>query len=163
MGSTSTFSRAISFFWSPAVVRTPSRSPSERPLPARSAPLAAAVRMGVGPGLGLFAYPVLMAADILLYQTDLVPVGEDQNGAPLGRERVGGGGARNRMGGLKKIGTAVVDVQFVFVFRDNKFPFFQKTGGCLKCVPRSHHHPDSRKIGQTAPPVRILAATQDGR
>lgn len=27
---------------------------------------------------GLFAYPTLMAADILLYQTDLVPVGEDQ-------------------------------------------------------------------------------------
>ena len=28
--------------------------------------------------VGLFYYPVLMAADILLYQTDLVPVGEDQ-------------------------------------------------------------------------------------
>lgn len=28
--------------------------------------------------LGLYSYPVLMAADILLYQTDLVPVGEDQ-------------------------------------------------------------------------------------
>ena len=27
---------------------------------------------------GLFNYPVLMAADILLYQTDAVPVGEDQ-------------------------------------------------------------------------------------
>lgn len=27
---------------------------------------------------GLFSYPVLMAADILLYQADLVPVGEDQ-------------------------------------------------------------------------------------
>lgn len=29
--------------------------------------------------VGLFTYPVLMAADILLYQTDLVPVGADQN------------------------------------------------------------------------------------
>src|SRR6266508_2766643 len=29
-------------------------------------------------GVVLFDYPVLMAADILLYQTDLVPVGEDQ-------------------------------------------------------------------------------------
>ena len=29
-------------------------------------------------GTGLFVYPALMAADILLYQTDLVPVGEDQ-------------------------------------------------------------------------------------
>ena len=28
--------------------------------------------------LGLFDYPILMAADILLYNTDLVPVGEDQ-------------------------------------------------------------------------------------
>jgi tryptophanyl-tRNA synthetase len=29
-------------------------------------------------GAGLFVYPVLMAADILLYNTDLVPVGQDQ-------------------------------------------------------------------------------------
>ena len=28
--------------------------------------------------LGLYSYPILMAADILLYQTDIVPVGEDQ-------------------------------------------------------------------------------------
>ncbi|GAB3616182.1 tryptophan--tRNA ligase [Okibacterium endophyticum] len=28
--------------------------------------------------VGLFAYPVLMAADILLYQTEIVPVGDDQ-------------------------------------------------------------------------------------
>jgi tryptophanyl-tRNA synthetase len=31
-----------------------------------------------GEQLGLYAYPVLMAADILLYHADLVPVGEDQ-------------------------------------------------------------------------------------
>ncbi len=30
------------------------------------------------PNHGLFTYPVLMAADILLYHTDLVPVGQDQ-------------------------------------------------------------------------------------
>ncbi len=30
------------------------------------------------PTVGLFTYPVLMAADILLYQTDIVPVGKDQ-------------------------------------------------------------------------------------
>lgn len=29
-------------------------------------------------GLGLFAYPALMNADIVLYNTDIVPVGEDQ-------------------------------------------------------------------------------------
>lgn len=33
---------------------------------------------GLVPNHGLFAYPVLMAADILLYQANLVPVGKDQ-------------------------------------------------------------------------------------
>ena len=32
----------------------------------------------MNPKAGLLTYPVLMAADILLYQADLVPVGEDQ-------------------------------------------------------------------------------------
>lgn len=36
------------------------------------------VKQGENVGLGLFSYPVLMAADILLYDTTLVPVGEDQ-------------------------------------------------------------------------------------
>lgn len=33
---------------------------------------------GASPDFGLFAYPVLMAADILLYDSDVVPVGRDQ-------------------------------------------------------------------------------------
>jgi tryptophanyl-tRNA synthetase len=33
---------------------------------------------GLSTGAGLFAYPVLMAADILAYDSDTVPVGEDQ-------------------------------------------------------------------------------------
>ncbi len=33
---------------------------------------------GLTPNFGLFAYPVLMAADILLYDTNAVPVGQDQ-------------------------------------------------------------------------------------
>ena len=33
---------------------------------------------GSVPSVGLFTYPVLMAADILLYETDIVPVGRDQ-------------------------------------------------------------------------------------
>ena len=33
---------------------------------------------GAAAEFGLFAYPVLMAADILLYDTDVVPVGKDQ-------------------------------------------------------------------------------------
>ncbi|PSP19309.1 MAG: tryptophan--tRNA ligase [Cyanobacteria bacterium QS_8_64_29] len=35
-------------------------------------------RQGENVGAGLLDYPVLMAADILLYDTDIVPVGEDQ-------------------------------------------------------------------------------------
>lgn len=37
-----------------------------------------AARQGENIPAGLFTYPALMAADILLYQTDIVPVGEDQ-------------------------------------------------------------------------------------
>ncbi len=36
------------------------------------------VAKGIHPYHGLFSYPVLMAADILLYDTDIVPVGKDQ-------------------------------------------------------------------------------------
>lgn len=36
------------------------------------------VAKGIQPSHGLFSYPVLMAADILLYQANLVPVGKDQ-------------------------------------------------------------------------------------
>lgn len=37
-----------------------------------------AVKQGENVSVGLFDYPVLMAADVLLYQPDFVPVGEDQ-------------------------------------------------------------------------------------
>jgi len=36
------------------------------------------IAKGLSPNHGLFAYPVLMAADILAYQSDIVPVGKDQ-------------------------------------------------------------------------------------
>ena len=36
------------------------------------------IAKGLDANAGLFTYPMLMAADILLYNTDLVPVGEDQ-------------------------------------------------------------------------------------
>lgn len=35
-------------------------------------------QLNLNPSLGLLSYPVLQAADILLYQADTVPVGEDQ-------------------------------------------------------------------------------------
>jgi tryptophanyl-tRNA synthetase len=36
------------------------------------------VSQGLSADHGLFAYPVLMAADILIYRSDVVPVGQDQ-------------------------------------------------------------------------------------
>jgi tryptophanyl-tRNA synthetase len=36
------------------------------------------VAKGISPSHGLFAYPVLMAADILIYDSNVVPVGRDQ-------------------------------------------------------------------------------------
>jgi tryptophanyl-tRNA synthetase len=36
------------------------------------------IAKNISPDFGLFAYPVLMAADILLYSADVVPVGKDQ-------------------------------------------------------------------------------------
>ena len=36
------------------------------------------IARGVSPNHGLFAYPVLMAADILIYDSNIVPVGRDQ-------------------------------------------------------------------------------------
>jgi tryptophanyl-tRNA synthetase len=36
------------------------------------------VAKGIAPNHGLFAYPVLMAADILIYDSNVVPVGRDQ-------------------------------------------------------------------------------------
>ena len=34
---------------------------------------------GLKPNMGLFSYPILMASDILLFQSEIVPVGKDQN------------------------------------------------------------------------------------
>jgi tryptophanyl-tRNA synthetase len=36
------------------------------------------VEKGITPSVGLFTYPILMAADILIYRSHLVPVGKDQ-------------------------------------------------------------------------------------
>jgi len=36
------------------------------------------VANGLNPNIGLFTYPILQAADILIYHSDIVPVGEDQ-------------------------------------------------------------------------------------
>ena len=36
------------------------------------------IATGLSPNIGLFTYPILQAADILIYHSDIVPVGEDQ-------------------------------------------------------------------------------------
>jgi tryptophanyl-tRNA synthetase len=68
---------------------------------------------------GLFTYPVLMAADILLYQADMVPVGEDQRQhLELTRDIVGF--FENRYGGgvfklpdahVSKVGARIMSLQ----------------------------------------------------
>lgn len=36
------------------------------------------INKGIAPNMGLFAYPILMTSDILLFQSEVVPVGKDQ-------------------------------------------------------------------------------------
>src|SRR5215468_6193106 len=36
------------------------------------------IARGMSPNVGLFGYPILMASDILIYDSDIVPVGKDQ-------------------------------------------------------------------------------------
>jgi tryptophanyl-tRNA synthetase len=36
------------------------------------------IERGITPTMGLYCYPILMAADILIYKSDIVPVGKDQ-------------------------------------------------------------------------------------
>lgn len=68
---------------------------------------------------GLFTYPVLMAADILLYQADLIPVGEDQRQhLELARDIVGFWENRYGAGTFKmpeayvgKVGARVMSLQ----------------------------------------------------
>ncbi len=57
--------------------------------------------------VGLFDYPILMASDILLYQTDLVPVGEDQK-QHIELTRVLAKRFNNEYGSVFKIPEAVI-------------------------------------------------------
>ena len=45
------------------------------------------IQRGIAASHGLFAYPVLMAADILIYDSDVVPVGKDQKQHHRGHAR----------------------------------------------------------------------------
>ncbi|MFO0597718.1 MAG: tryptophan--tRNA ligase [Myxococcaceae bacterium] len=67
---------------------------------------------GASPDFGLFAYPVLMAADILLYDSDVVPVGKDQTqhleltidwAGKFNRQYAPGYDTQKRTGGIFKI------------------------------------------------------------
>jgi tryptophanyl-tRNA synthetase len=60
------------------------------------------------PHHGLFSYPVLMAADILLYQADLVPVGKDQK-QHLEITRDIAGSFNNIYGPVFKLPEAIID------------------------------------------------------
>ena len=82
----------------------------------------------IGAGLGLFCYPVLMAADILLYDASIVPVGEDQTQhleltrllAKRFNERFPGGAGSGFAGGdtfvipqplIQKVGARIMSLQ----------------------------------------------------
>ena len=57
---------------------------------------------GIAADHGLFAYPVLMAADILIYDSDLVPVGKDQKQhVEMTRDMAAALQPRLRRGGLQ--------------------------------------------------------------
>lgn len=88
------------------------------------------VAKGLAPEFGLFAYPVLMAADILLYGADGVPVGKDQvqhleftrdwatkfNLAYVpGYDPADPGGARTGRPGLLKVPEALVEQETAVV------------------------------------------------
>ena len=69
---------------------------------------------GASPDFGLFAYPVLMAADILLYDSDVVPVGRDQRqhleltvdwAGKFNRQYAPGYDPQKKTGGIFKIPT----------------------------------------------------------
>ena len=36
------------------------------------------ISQGLNPNMGLYSYPILMASDILLYDSEIVPVGNNQ-------------------------------------------------------------------------------------
>ena len=73
------------------------------------------IARGASPDFGLFAYPVLMAADILLYDSDVVPVGRDQRqhleltidwAGKFNRQYSPGYDSQKRTGGIFKIPAA---------------------------------------------------------
>ena len=57
------------------------------------------VARGMAATVGLFSYPVLMAADILIYDSDVVPVGKDQKQHIEITTRSGGQDERNLRAG----------------------------------------------------------------
>jgi tryptophanyl-tRNA synthetase len=68
------------------------------------------VAKGIEPNAGLFTYPMLQAADITLYDTDIVPVGEDQRQhLEYTREAVGKVNRAYNMDLLKEPATMILD------------------------------------------------------
>ncbi|MEM7084049.1 MAG: tryptophan--tRNA ligase [Pseudomonadota bacterium] len=100
------------------------------------------VAQGVTPSLGLYMYPVLMAADILAYDSDIVPVGSDQvQHIEMCRDMAGS--FNNRYGDTFKIpdyeiGTPVpvkgVDGRKMSKSYDNTIPIFDTAKALKKKV-----------------------------
>ncbi len=68
------------------------------------------IAKGIEPNAGLFTYPMLQAADITLYDTDIVPVGEDQRQhLEYTREAVGKVNRAYNLELLKEPATMILD------------------------------------------------------
>ena len=102
------------------------------------------VAKGIAPSHGLFAYPVLMAADILIYDSDVVPVGKDQKQhvevtrdiAIKINERYGEGVLRIPEPRIKEATAAVpgIDGQKMSKSYDNTIPIFGEEKAIRKRV-----------------------------
>jgi len=102
------------------------------------------VAKGIEPNAGLFTYPMLQAADITLYDTDVVPVGEDQRQhLEYTREAVGKVNRAYNSGLLKEPETMILDAVGIVPGTDgakmsksykNTIPLFGSTQEIEKAV-----------------------------
>jgi tryptophanyl-tRNA synthetase len=100
--------------------------------------------LDAGISMGVYSYPVLMAADILMFEADLVPVGEDQKQhIEIARDiaqrinHIYGSGLLTLPAALVDAGTAVVpglDGRKMSKSYDNAIPLFAPAGKLRKLV-----------------------------
>jgi len=73
------------------------------------------IAQGITPSHALFAYPVLMAADILMYEPDIVPVGKDQKQHVEVARDIAGSLNANFGEGFVKVPTPVINEEVMLI------------------------------------------------